>query len=132
MAEPLRAKPTPSARTERCDAQQPLLELAAARARAHPPFHAPLAPSRYARAGVSLSELKCARFGLLVLEALRALRPLGASACAHVHCGNLFLSGRHELLRLAEWEQGVRRDRSAERAPERFIGAAPHQPRAEA
>ena len=61
--------------------------------------------AKYDRVGSPLSERKCASVGRAILDALRVLRPLGARACLHVHCGNIFFSG--EQPKLAEWEQGL-------------------------
>ena len=61
--------------------------------------------AKYDRVGSPLSEGKCASLGRAILDALLVLRPLGARACLHVHCGNIFLVD--EQPRIAEWEQGL-------------------------
>ena len=64
-----------------------------------------LVHSKYDRVGSPLSESKCASIGRALIDGLLVLRPLGARACLHVHCGNIFLRGERPLL--AEWEQGL-------------------------
>ena len=64
-----------------------------------------LVHSKYYRVGSPLSESKCASIGRALIDGLLVLRPLGARACLHVHCGNIFLRGERPLL--AEWEQGL-------------------------
>ncbi len=69
------------------------------------PSHA--SSEKYARVGTNLPERKCARFALLVLDALRVLAPLGAPLAQHVHCGNLLVRDDTGLIRLSEWENAL-------------------------
>lgn len=62
---------------------------------------------KYDRVGSPLSAGKCASIGRALVDALLVLRPLGARACLHVHCGNIFLAADDERPQLAEWEQGL-------------------------
>ena len=61
---------------------------------------------KYGRVGVPLSETKCCTYGYHLLQALRALAPLGSWTAAHAHCGNLFVTSNQQLV-LAEWEGGA-------------------------
>ena len=64
--------------------------------------------AKYDRVGTPLSEAKCVSFACALLDTLLVIRPLGARACLHVHCGNIFLDEADgHTPRLAEWEQGL-------------------------
>ena len=58
---------------------------------------------KYFHVGSPLSETKCAAYGYHLLQALRALAPLGSWTAMHAHCGNCFVSPSQTLM-LGEWE----------------------------
>ena len=51
---------------------------------------------KYFHVGAPLSETKCCSYGYHLLQALRALAPLGAWTALHAHCANLFVDPRFD------------------------------------
>ena len=58
---------------------------------------------KYFHVGKPLSETKCSAYGYHLLQALRALAPLGSWTATHAHCGNCFVTPSQTLV-LGEWE----------------------------
>lgn len=61
---------------------------------------------KYFRVGKPLSETKCSAYGYHLLQALRALSPLGSWTALHAHCGNCFVTPSQTLV-LGEWEGAI-------------------------